>query len=324
MNKGKIEYRAMQLRYCVRRFAYKAGKQEYLPKSALNRDEFNTVISNLILSGKPIMVGRFGSQEARATAWALGVAKGYDKAIPLYVQKRMAVGPGFFPADDEHIRRFGLLMAKSAADLDALAYWDSFMQQWLLKEVCAEGITISYLENLEPYRNQGNPWTAALSGKRVLVVDPFAKSIEAQYSRKEQLFANRNLLPDFELQTLVPPQTIAGSADARYTDWFDALKHLEFEVDSREFDVAIIGCGAYGFPLASHVKRSGRQAIHGGGWSRCFSASRGSAGTSNLSPKSFTTQAGSGRVWKSGLNMRMKWRTDATGKARQAGAGFHG
>ena len=133
MNKGKIEYRAMQLRYCVRRFAYKAGKQEYLPKSALNRDDFNTVISNLILSGKPIMVGRFGSQEARATAWALGVAKGYDKAIPLYVQKRMAVGPGFFPADDEHIRRFGLLMAKSAADLDALAYWDSFMQQWLLK-----------------------------------------------------------------------------------------------------------------------------------------------------------------------------------------------
>ena len=265
MNKGKIEYRAMQLRYCVRRFAYKAGKQEYLPKSALNRDDFNTVISNLIISGKPIMVGRFGSQEARATAWALGVAKGYDKAIPLYVQKRMAVGPGFFPADDEHIRRFGLLMAKSAADLDALAYWDSFMQQWLLKEVCAEGITISYLENLEPYRNQGNPWTAALSGKRVLVVHPFAKSIEAQYSRKEQLFANRNLLPDFELQTLVPPQTIAGSADARYTDWFDALKHLEFEVDSREFDVAIIGCGAYGFPLASHVKRSGRQAIHGGG-----------------------------------------------------------
>lgn len=265
MNKGKIEYRAMQLRYCVRRFAYKAGKQEYLPKSALNREDFNTVISNLILSGKPIMVGRFGSQEARATAWALGVAKGYDKAIPLYVQKRMAVGPGFFPADDEHIRRFGLLMAKSAADLDALAYWDSFMQQWLLKEVCAEGITISYLENLEPYRNQGNPWTAALSGKRVLVVHPFAKSIEAQYSRKEQLFTNRNLLPDFELQTLVPPQTIAGSADARYTDWFDALKHLEFEVDSREFDVAIIGCGAYGFPLASHVKRSGRQAIHGGG-----------------------------------------------------------
>ena len=99
----------------------------------------------------------------------------------------------------------------------------------------------------------------------MLVVHPFAKSIEAQYSRKEQLFANRNLLPDFELQTLVPPQTIAGSADARYTDWFDALKHLEFEVDSREFDVAIIGCGAYGFPLASHVKRSGRQAIHGGG-----------------------------------------------------------
>lgn len=265
MNKGEIEYRAMQFRYCARRFAYKAGKQEYLPKSALSRDDFNTAISKLILSGKPIMVGRFGSQEARATAWALGVAKGYDKAIPSYVQKRMAVGPGFFPADDEHIRRFGLLMAEAAADLDALAYWDSFMQQWLLEEVCPKGVITSYLENLEPYRNQGNPWTLALADKNVLVVHPFAKSIEAQYARKEQLFANRNLLPDFELQTLVPPQTIAGTVDARYTDWFDALSQLESEVDSKEFDIAIIGCGAYGFPLASHVKRSGRQAIHGGG-----------------------------------------------------------
>ena len=32
-----------------------------------------------------------------------------------------------------------------------------------------------------------------------------------------------------------------------------------------DFDIAIIGCGAYGFPLAAHVKRKGKQAIHMGG-----------------------------------------------------------
>ena len=32
-----------------------------------------------------------------------------------------------------------------------------------------------------------------------------------------------------------------------------------------EFDVAIIGCGAYGLPLAVEAKRMGKQAIHMGG-----------------------------------------------------------
>ena len=31
------------------------------------------------------------------------------------------------------------------------------------------------------------------------------------------------------------------------------------------FDVAIIGCGAYGFPLAAEIKRMGKIAIHLGG-----------------------------------------------------------
>ena len=31
------------------------------------------------------------------------------------------------------------------------------------------------------------------------------------------------------------------------------------------YDIAIIGCGAYGFHLAAHVKRSGKKAIHLGG-----------------------------------------------------------
>lgn len=264
MHKGKLRYRTMQLRYCARRVLYRAGKDEYLPQGALSRDKFNSYIENLLDSDEPFMVGRFGSQEARATAWALGVERGYDRAIPKYVQRRMANGPGFFPADDANIRRFGLLMAESAKQLDALAYWDSFMQEWLLREICPDDVTISYLENLEPYRNQDNPWSSSLKGKRVLVVHPFARSIESQYSKREKLFDNPEVLPEFELQTLAPPQTIAGTRDSRFSNWFEAFDWLCAEVDKRHFDIAIIGCGAYGFPLAAHVKKSGRSSIHGG------------------------------------------------------------
>ena len=32
-----------------------------------------------------------------------------------------------------------------------------------------------------------------------------------------------------------------------------------------DFDIALIGCGAYGLPLAVQLKRAGKQAIHIGG-----------------------------------------------------------
>lgn len=40
---------------------------------------------------------------------------------------------------------------------------------------------------------------------------------------------------------------------------------MEDELSKRDFDVCILGCGAYGFPLAAHVKRMGKQAMHTGG-----------------------------------------------------------
>ena len=36
-------------------------------------------------------------------------------------------------------------------------------------------------------------------------------------------------------------------------------------MDSEPYDIALIGCGAYGFPLAAHAKRTGHKAVHLGG-----------------------------------------------------------
>ena len=36
-------------------------------------------------------------------------------------------------------------------------------------------------------------------------------------------------------------------------------------MDKVEYDICLIGCGAYGFHLAAHAKRMGKKAIHLGG-----------------------------------------------------------
>jgi hypothetical protein len=46
-------------------------------------------------------------------------------------------------------------------------------------------------------------------------------------------------------------------------------------VAKRSFDVAIIGCGAYGLPLGAFVKQLGKKAVHLGGASQLLFGIRG-------------------------------------------------
>ena len=119
---------------------------------------------------------------------------------------------------------------------------------------------------LEPYYFD-NPWMPVLEGKKVLVVHPFEDTIKKQHEagRYEHLFADRRMTPKYELQTLKAVQSIAGNKPDEFDDWFQALDWMKTEIDKRDFDIAIIGCGAYGFPLAAHVKQIGKKAVHLGG-----------------------------------------------------------
>lgn len=115
-----------------------------------------------------------------------------------------------------------------------------------------------------------NPWTKYLKGKKVLVVHPFVDSIRYQYEHnREKLFENPDVLPEFaELHTIKAVQTIADQQDPRFATWFDALQYMKDEISKVDFDIALIGCGAYGMNLAAHVKRMGKQAVHLAGWTQ--------------------------------------------------------
>jgi hypothetical protein len=119
------------------------------------------------------------------------------------------------------------------------------------------------LQALEPYYYAA-PWSEALAGKRVLVIHPFAESINRQYRNHRLLFKDLRVLPDFDLVTLKAVQSIGG-AQVAFASWFDALEEMCERVNEIDFDIAIIGAGAYGFPLAAYVKRIGKKSVHLGG-----------------------------------------------------------
>jgi hypothetical protein len=177
------------------------------------------------------------------------------------IRQHMADWSGFFPLTDEALVRFAHLMEKDARCLDVLGSW--LAEEVRIKDLVQQAKIIPIDTILFPYL-QKKPWTLALAGKKVLIIHPFEDSIKKQYLKKELLFNGKLVLPDCQMMTLKAVQSLRGETD-RFATWFDALAWMCLQVDRMEFDVALIGAGAYGFPLAAHIKRSGRKAVHVGG-----------------------------------------------------------
>ena len=231
----------------------------------------NTLLANLFSSERPCFVGRVGTVENAVVVNYITVhscASYFRKCLnyitdntrlPFYDAGKpflqLQSNAGFFPTTEENLARFCEMMLEDVKEVDILESW-LHGERALSSHLTCELVTA---EVMGPYFLH-NPWTRALKGKKVLVVHPFAKSIERQYQKREYLFTNPDVLPEFELKTIKAVQSIGGNT--AYKDWFGALESMKTEINNTDFDICIIGCGAYGFPLAAHVKRIGKRAIH--------------------------------------------------------------
>lgn len=174
--------------------------------------------------------------------------------------RSMPNNAGFFPGTTEALGRFAQRMLADMPLIDILG--TCHRQEWFVAPQLKQAVKVP-LPDLEPH-DHADPWTSVLEGKKVLVVHPYEKTIREQYKKRDLLFKDRRLLPDFELKTVKAVQTIANTP-SEFPSWFHALKYMEERVEQTDFDIAILGCGAYGLPLAAHIKRMGKKAVHLGG-----------------------------------------------------------
>jgi len=235
----------------------------YAGKDKLNLQEGNDFIFNLLQSDAPFMVARYGSVECSIIKWRLAQKLNLKKEFSEGQMHDVTNNAGFFPKDQEMVARFADLMLEKSKEVDLLGcfYWR--MEEYIVKNFAPQA-TLVRARGLEPWYVE-NPWTRGLANKRVLVIHPFETTIINQYDKRELLFPGKDILPEFELRTLKAVQTIAGERDDRFENWFEALRYMHDEAMKKDFDIAIIGCGAYGFPLAAMLKESGKQAVHLGG-----------------------------------------------------------
>ncbi len=217
----------------------------------------NDYLKSLIAKNEPFAAVRFGGTEIRMVADVLFGRSANRPVISKWVRPRVA-NTGFFPTEFSAIEKFADLLLDKLQYADADGVCDIFMEDYILRQY-APKIKLFNMMSLESFYFP-DPWTEELRGKKVLVIHPFADTIEKQYQKRTKLFQNENVLPEFELETIKAVQTIAGT-DSGFKSWFDALEWMYDQAMAKDFDVALIGCGAYGFPLAVQLKQSGKMAI---------------------------------------------------------------
>lgn len=234
----------------------KKTKEKYIQKM-VDKQEFNDKLKHMIISKEPFAISRIGSVE-------LDCIFTYEYYNKFNTRNRdmMKNNAGFFPSDDKSLKKFHSLYIEDINDIDIFGYWKNTGEDIIFNKYGNSKLQITELKNIEPYYHN-NPWTLSLKGKNVLVIHPFNQTINLQYKKREDLFSVPTL-PDFNLISYSPPQTIGGESN-EYTSWFDALENTLDEIDKINFDIALIGAGAYGLPIAAHIKRSKKQAIHFGG-----------------------------------------------------------
>lgn len=246
------------------------------PVIDVSRMEAAKMIRECLESDKPAMIARYGCTELNTVVNYLGVRYSPHSVWkfvtwrvfqwwwePAWL-KAIQQNAGFFPVNDETLARYAEMTLKDSAELDILG--SRFYKEYYIREYLPATCRYCNLFDLQPNyaaEDVSNEWTQALKGKNVLVVYPFVDTIREQYPKRTKLFTNPEFMPEFNLLTIKAVQSLGGVSD--FEDWFCALQYMKDEMDKLQYDVAIIGCGAYGFNLAAHAKRTGHKAILLGG-----------------------------------------------------------
>jgi hypothetical protein len=235
-------------------------------------------LAGLIRAGTPAAIGKIGGIECRVVDYSERLVQ-CDWPRQLSWKRaglQLFTTAGVFPYGKESFYRFAKFFRGILPECDVLVAWFNKGEERLLKKYAPQARLISFqILGYPPYLVK-NPWPAALVGKKVLLMSPFTESARRQHARLDKVWPNHpEMRPEYELVTLRTPLHAHLLKEPVFPDWFTGYDQLCAQMDAQDYDVALIGCGAWSLPLCVHARRRGKIGIHLGGVTQLFYGIRG-------------------------------------------------
>jgi len=227
-------------------------------------------IKQRLLQKIPFLAGKIGGAELLALEYLdhrlkFAWPKGWSWRSPA---THLYNNAGFFPIQAGPFMRWNQEMRQSIAATDFLCAWqnDPFLKKYesaLIQSLAPQSYAI-------PMSLLGRDILPIIASSRWLVISPFVKTMQKQLLRMKQINDPDGKLEidwDHIMKTckFVRCPFHSHLETSPFASWEDGLDKLAAEGASMEFDVALIGAGAWSLPLGRRIKQMGKSAIHLGG-----------------------------------------------------------
>jgi hypothetical protein len=211
----------------------------------------NLYIKEIIKENKPFFIGRIAGCE-------LKVAYYFQQGIIIDELKELENNAGIYNKDRESLKIYTKKLIESYDNCTIIAEWE---QEGKVFEHTGSGqefitkrtpkIPKIDARALEPYYFKDN-WMPSLKGKKILIVHPFAKTLEKQTKNIKDIFPDMSWFENCNIDFIMPPLTLAGNHKNK--DWQEHLSiFIEQLRTKNEFDIALVAAGGYGMLIADYI-----------------------------------------------------------------------
>ena len=238
----------------------------------LDLEKSNQYIINLIESHnhEPFIISRLGIGAETYITYEYIVTHNINTH---YVQM-LSNNTGIYNVNSNTILLYIKLYTDAIKNSKALATFPTyiineqtyFANTYQLAQIHSRSLEPFYacLENIKP-------WTHALHGKKVLIINPFIESMKKQLAKNFQIFKDptkKIFLDDQDFIFYKSYQTSAGNHI--HKNWLETFTLMCNDIQKLDnelhFDIALLGCGGYGLPLCNFIKtKLNKSAIYIGG-----------------------------------------------------------
>lgn len=246
------------------RYERSQGEQVWGKANLLSPDSASEKIATAIAHNTPFLAGKIGSNEQLLILWAAGIPidlpLGLKWRVSFQETDACATNAGVQPYTQDSYRELHKLFVPSLGATDLLGLFKLPREQ-KIRETFAPNSLVCQQNYLTPFF-ANSPWTQTLASKRVFLVSPFLDLFRKQLKQRNLIWPHCEFLPDLSIDGYQFPYLIDPDC---HLSWQLVYQDVLAKMRESNFDVALFGCGALGFPLAYQAKRLGKVGIHLGG-----------------------------------------------------------
>lgn len=239
-------------------------RESYKPNVLPTIIDGDAYLDERLNSGKPFSLGKIGGTEGKIMAF---MSKRIHRIIRPDKRRRYMTDlyylSGVYPNNKVTMYAFYNFWKDHVfPNADTLCHWGGEADYYIDQKF---KLTANYITR-HHFNIGGNAqWPKHLNGKRILLISPFKDSIERQFPSLKKIWGEHLDLTNLELAGVIRAPHYAHLEEPSTANWFIALGYLWGQTLAYQYDVLIIGAGAWGLPLANMAKRAGRIGIHMGG-----------------------------------------------------------